>query len=127
MIDKISYKYICTLFYENDLFYAKLDPSNVIGYTHLMIKEFKHKGLEKFFLRGTKAGIQAKHANRLRVVLGRLHASNVPKDMDLPGLKLHELTGNRKGIWSVKVDGNWRVTFEFRGEDAYIVDYEDYH
>jgi len=92
-----------------------------------MIRDFKHKGLEKFFLRGTKVGIQAKHATRLRLVLGRLHAATTPKDMDLPGLSLHELVGNRKGIWSVKVSGNWRITFEFRGEDAYVVDYEDYH
>ena len=81
----------------------------------------------KYFLKGTKAGIQAKHANRLRIILGRLNVSISPKDMDLPGLNLHELTGDRKGIWSAKVDGNWRVTFEFRGEDAYLVDYEDYH
>ena len=92
-----------------------------------MIKGFKHKGLEKFFLRGTKAGIQASHATRLRIVLGRLHASMTPQDMDLPGLKLHRLTGKRKDIWSVKVNGNWRITFEFRGEDVYVVDYEDYH
>ena len=92
-----------------------------------MIKEFKHRGLEKFFLSGSKAGIQAKHANRLRIVLGRLHAATTPQDMALPGLKLPELTGNRKGIWSVKVDGNWRITFEFRGKDVYVVDYEDYH
>ncbi len=92
-----------------------------------MIKEFKHRGLEKFFLRGTKAGIQAKHVTRLRIILGRLHASTEPKDMNLPGLNLHELVGKRKGIWSVKVNGNWRITFEFRGEDVYVVDYEDYH
>jgi len=92
-----------------------------------MIREFNHKGLEKFFLQGSKAGIQAKHSNRIRLVLGRLHASTTPKDMDLPGLDLHELVGNRKGTWSVKVSGNWRITFEFRGKDAYVVDYEDYH
>lgn len=92
-----------------------------------MIKEFKHKGLEKFFLQGSRAGIQAKHAGRLRIILGRLHASVSPQDMDLPGLKLHELKGKRKGVWSVKVDGSWRITFQFRGQDAYIVDYEDYH
>ena len=80
-----------------------------------------------FFLRGSKAGIQAKHAGRIRLILGRLHAATIPKDMDLPGLVLHELVGNRKGTWSVKVSGNWRITFEFRGEDAYAVDYEDYH
>ena len=92
-----------------------------------MIKEFKHKGLEKFFLSGIKVGIQAKHANRLRIVFGRLHASTTSRDIALPGFKLHELVGNRKGIWSVKVDGNWRITFEFRGKDVYVVDYEDYH
>ena len=92
-----------------------------------MIKGFRHKGLEKFFLRGIKAGIQAKHEKRLRIILGRLHASTSPQDMDLPGLQLHSLSGKHKGIWSVKVNGNWRVTFEFKGEDAYIVDYEDYH
>jgi len=47
--------------------------------------------------------------------------------MDLPGLGLHELKGNRKGAWAVKVSGNWRVTFRFVGTDAVIVNYEDYH
>jgi len=92
-----------------------------------MIKQFKHKGLERFFTKGTKAGIQPKHAERLRLILGRLNASTCPKDMGLPGLNLHELSGNRKGIWSVKVSGNWRVTFTFVGEHAELVDYEDYH
>lgn len=49
------------------------------------------------------------------------------KDMDLPGLRLHELSGNRAGIWSVTVSGNWRVTFQFEDGDAEIVNYEDYH
>lgn len=47
--------------------------------------------------------------------------------MDLPGLFMHELKGNRKGIWSVRVSGNWRVTYRFVGKDAEIVNYEDYH
>jgi len=92
-----------------------------------MIRSFRHKGLEKFFLRGTKVGIQAKHASRLRLILGRLNASTEPKDMDLPGLKLHELSGKRKGVWSVWVSGNWRVSFRFLGKDADVIDYEDYH
>ncbi len=92
-----------------------------------MIKGFRHKGLERFFLRGTKADIQANHAERLRLILARLHASTRPQDMNLPGLDLHELKGNRKGTWAVKVSGNWRVTFVFYGEDAEQVDYEDYH
>ena len=92
-----------------------------------MIRSFRHKGLEKFFLKGTKSGIQAKHAPRLRLILGRLNAATDPKDMDLPGLKLHELRGRKKGIWSVWVSGNWRITFRFNGKDAELVDYEDYH
>ena len=92
-----------------------------------MIKSFKHKGLEKFFLKGSKAGIQAKHAGQLRLILGRLNASTNPTDMGLPGLKLHELGGRRKGCWSVWVSGNWRVTFCFSGKDVDDVDYEDYH
>jgi proteic killer suppression protein len=92
-----------------------------------MIKSFRHRGLEKFFRTGSKAGIQAQHAKRLTIILGRLHASTRPWDMNLPGLRLHELTGKRKGTWSVTVSGNWRITFQFQGEDAEIVDYEDYH
>ena len=92
-----------------------------------MIRSFKNKGLEKYFLKGVKSGIQAKHENRLKIILARLHASTVEADMDLPGLQLHELSGKRQGIWSVKVSGNWRVTFRFEGKDAIDVDYEDYH
>jgi proteic killer suppression protein len=50
-----------------------------------------------------------------------------PRDMALPGLELHELKGNRKGTWAVKVSGNWRITFKFDGPDAIDVDYLDYH
>ena len=92
-----------------------------------MIQSFKHKGLEHFFKTGKKSGIQAQHANRLRLILGRLNASTSPADMDLPGLYLHQLTGNRKETWSIGVSGNWRVTFQFKGVHAEVVDYEDYH
>jgi toxin HigB-1 len=92
-----------------------------------MIQVFRHKGLERFFLTGSTAGIQAPHAARLRLILARLHASTSPQDMRLPGLGLHELKGKRKGTWAVKVSENWRVTFRFDGTDAVAVDYEDYH
>lgn len=92
-----------------------------------MIRSFKHKGLAKFFASGSAAGIQASHAKRLRLILGRLNAASVVKDMNLPGLRLHELTGNRRGTWSVTVSGNWRVTFRFEDGDAEVVNYEDYH
>ena len=91
------------------------------------IKGFRHKGLERFFTTGTKRGIQAKHEDGLRLILGTLNAATNPQDMSLPGLGLHELQGVRKGTWAVKVSGNWRVTFGFAGKDAERVDYEDYH
>ena len=81
----------------------------------------------KFFETGSKAGIQAQHADRLRLILGRLGAATSPRDMALPGLSLHPLGGDRKGTWAVSVSGNWRVTFKFVGKDADAVDYEDYH
>jgi proteic killer suppression protein len=92
-----------------------------------MIRSFKHKGLERFFLKGTKSGIQSKHAPKLRLILGRLNASVSPQDMNLPGLYLHQLSGERDKTWSVRVSGNWRVTFRFNEGDAEIVNYEDYH
>lgn len=92
-----------------------------------MIRSFKHKGLQRFFVDGVRSGIQSQHAERLRLLLGRLHASVSPNDMNLPGLRLHQLKGERKGTWSVTVSGNWRVTFQFEGKDAVNVDYEDYH
>ena len=93
----------------------------------MAIKGFRHKGLQHFFATGSKRGIQAKHADRLRLMLGSLNAATAARDMDLPGLGLHELHGPRKGTWAVKVSGNWRVTFGFAGKDADDVDYEDYH
>jgi proteic killer suppression protein len=92
-----------------------------------VIKNFSHRGLERFFTKGTKAGIQAKHEKRIRLILARLQASTSPGDMDLPGLRLHELKGKRKGTWAVNVSGNWRITFVFDGVDAMDVNYEDYH
>jgi proteic killer suppression protein len=92
-----------------------------------VIRSFKHKGLERFFLTGSKAGIQVQQAERLRLILGRLHAATALEDLRLPGLDFHQLKGDRKGTWAVKASGNWRVTFTIVGKDATDVDYEDYH
>ena len=92
-----------------------------------MIKSFQHRGLERFFLKGTRSGIQATQEKRIRLILARLNASRSPQDMSLPGLFLHQLKGKRKGVWSVQVTGNWRITFSFDGPDAIDVDLEDYH
>jgi proteic killer suppression protein len=92
-----------------------------------MIKSFVHKGLEKFYSTGNTSGIQAIHAKRLRLILTLLDAAVVVEDMNAPGLSLHRLKGNRKDIWAVTVQANWRVTFRFEGGNAEIISYEDYH
>ena len=92
-----------------------------------VIRSFKHKGLGRFFETGSKSGIQAQHAERVRLILAQLNAATSPRDMALPGLDLHSLKGARKGTWAVSVSGNWRLTFRFVGKDAEVVDYEDYH
>jgi toxin HigB-1 len=92
-----------------------------------MIKSFTHKGLQAFFVSGSKAGIQAAHANRLRLQLAKLDSSSAPDDMDLPGWKLHPLKGDKKGHWAVWVDQNWRMTFKIENGHATIVNYQDYH
>ena len=92
-----------------------------------MIKQFKHKGLEDFFLTGSKAGIQPAHANKLSRQLTALDNAGKPEDMKMPGWDLHALKGDLDDHWSVKVNGNWRLTFAFEGKDAVLVDYLDYH
>ena len=92
-----------------------------------MIKSFRHKGLRKFFDTGSTSGIQATHAKRLRMQLTALETAQAVEDMDVPGFRLHLLKGKLRGRWSVTVNGNWRLTFEFQDGNAYILDYEDYH
>ncbi len=92
-----------------------------------MIKSFRHKGLKNFYYTGSKKGIIPDHANKLGMILDRLNAASDIKDMRYPGSNLHQLTGDKKGQYSVKVSGNWRVIFEFVDGDAYVVDYNDYH
>ncbi len=92
-----------------------------------MIRSFKHKGIERFFLDGEKSGIDPDHVAKIARILDRLDASMSPHDMNLPGFKLHELKGKEKGTWSVYVSGNWRIVFRFEGNDAVQVDYLDYH
>ena len=92
-----------------------------------MIRSFRHKGLERFYRTGSTAGIQTKHAKRLRLQLARLEMSSGPNDMNAPGWKLHPLQGELAGHWSIWVNGNWRLTFAFTDGDAELVDYRDYH
>jgi proteic killer suppression protein len=92
-----------------------------------VIKSFRHPGLEKFFRTGSKAGIQPKHAGKLRLQLFALDAATSPSDMNAAGWRLHRLTGALKDHWAIMVSGNWRLTFKFEGQDAIFVDYQDYH
>ena len=92
-----------------------------------MIVSFRHKGLEKFFATGKTAGIRADHSKRLRLILGRLASAQSPRDMALPGLRLHPLKGEVGGFYAVDVSGNWRVIFRFDGQHAAEVNYMDYH
>lgn len=92
-----------------------------------MIESFRHKGLRRLFETGSASGVQASHAKRLRLQLVALNTARAIEDMDIPGFRLHPLKGSMKGRWSISVSGNWRITFEFREGNAYVLDYEDYH
>jgi proteic killer suppression protein len=92
-----------------------------------MIRSFRHKGVERFFRSGSRAGIQAAHAPRLARQLSALDAATRPEDMNRPGWDWHPLKGSLSGHWSVSVNGNWRLTFSFENGDAGLVDYQDYH
>lgn len=96
-------------------------------YNSLMIKSFRHKGLKRFYSTCQTSGIQPDHAKKLRLQLAALDTANSVEDMDIPGFRLHPLKGQDKGRWSIRVNGNWRMTFEFQDGNAYILDYEDYH
>ena len=92
-----------------------------------MILSYRHKGLKKFFESGNLAGIQPSHAKRLRMQLAALDTAQTIEDMEIPGFRLHSLKGTDRGRWSIWVNGNWRITFEFQNGNALILDYEDYH
>ena len=92
-----------------------------------VIRKIRHKGLKKLYEDDSAAKVNPDHADKLRRILARLDAASSPQDMDLPGYRLHQLKGQREGTWSVRVSGNWRVTFRFEGGHATDVDFEDYH
>ncbi len=97
-----------------------------LRYTYFMLNSFRHRGLEAFFKKGSKAGIQPHHAAKLSRLLAHLDRSKLPEDMNVPGWRLHALGGDLEGHGSVWVNGNWRLTFAFEDDDAVLVDYQDY-
>lgn len=92
-----------------------------------MIIGFRHRGLEAYFRTGSRRGIQADHADKLGRILSLLNVAVAPGDMNIPGFRLHPLKGELRGHWSVRVSGDWRVTFRFIGANVELVDYQDYH
>jgi len=92
-----------------------------------VIKSFRHKGLQKFFESGSLAGIKPGHKQKIRMQLTALDTAICVEDMDIPGFRLHKLKGDKKGLWAIDVNKNWRIVFKFEGGNAYVVDYEDYH
>lgn len=92
-----------------------------------MIQSVRHKGLRRLHETGSTSGVQASHAKRLRFQLAALETAHMIDDLDIPGFGLHPLKGTMKGRWAISVNGNWRLTFEFRDGNAFVLDYEDYH
>ena len=96
-------------------------------YLQIMIKTFNYKGLKRFYDTGSIAGIQSVHRKKLWFQLAALETAMCIEDMDIQGFNLHLLKGKRKGVWSISVSGNWRITFKFKEGNVYLLNYEDYH
>ena len=92
-----------------------------------MIRSFRHRGLKRLYERGDRSQISGIHLNRIEDIIARLDIATSPSDMNLPGYALHQLKGDLKGFWSVKVSGNWRIIFRFEDGDAFDVSLIDYH
>lgn len=107
--------------------YLRLAQYAIYGYHLPMIVSFRHKGLRRFFERGDTSGIQKAHEKRLRARLALMHSAQSVDELNQPGWRLHRLSGQLAGRWSITVSGNWRLTFEADSEKFSILDYEDYH
>ena len=96
-------------------------------YTVVVIVSFRHKGLERLYRFGQKAGVQSAHVPKLLRILSALDVAQSAEDLSIPGFRLHQLRGSKADCWSIWVNGNWRVTFRFLETDIELVDYQDYH
>ncbi len=92
-----------------------------------MIRTFQSKALDRFWSRGQTGAVSADHRRRIALVLNALEAGRRPEDLDIPGFRLHRLSGDLSDFWSVRVSANWRIIFRFDGDDAVEVDLVDYH
>ena len=92
-----------------------------------MIRTFRHRGLKRLHERGDPSKLRADQAERIGIALADLNAAKAPRDLDLPGYRLHTLKGDLKGFWSIRISANWRIIFRIEGGDACDVDLIDYH
>lgn len=92
-----------------------------------MIVSFRSRALERLWAKGDTRGLNPQHLGKITVILDRLEHASSPEMMNVRQLKLHKLVGENPERWSVWVNGNWRITFAFDGDDVASVDYEDYH
>ena len=99
----------------------------VTRYSGWVIVSFRHKGLEQLYRDGSKRGVQAAHVPKLVRILSALDVAQAPADLAIPSFRTHLLKGDLAGLWSIWVNGNWRVTFRFVENDVELVDYQDYH
>jgi proteic killer suppression protein len=96
-------------------------------YGRSLIRSFRHKGLKRLFENNETKGVRADQLEKVENILAVLNRAKKPEDMNLPGFRLHRLTGDLRGFWSVTVRANWRVIFRFQEGDADDVDLIDYH
>lgn len=92
-----------------------------------MIESIRHRNLQRLYERGDRSGIGANLRDRVERILFVLDQAQTIEEINIPGYRLHPLTGNRQGTWSIRVTGNWRITFRFEDGNVYDVDLEDYH
>ena len=105
-----------------------VDNGHLSLYTLIqMILSFKHRGLKRLFERGDRSQIGADLIHRVENILSTLDAAEAPQALDLPGYRLHQLKGDRKGFWAVTVRANWRIIFRFVNRDPFDVELIDYH
>ena len=104
-----------------------IDSCTGTRYNQFMIRSFHHRGLRRLYQRDDPRRIAADQLERITLALADLDAAGKPSDLDLPGYRLHPLRGDRRGLWSISITGNWRITFRFEAGDVHDVDLVDYH
>jgi proteic killer suppression protein len=94
----------------------------------MRIRTFRHKGLRRLYETGDRVGLAQNLITRIIDVLAVMEAvPHVTRIGTLPGLRLHRLKGDRSGLWSVSISGNWRIVFRVDGEEVFDLDLVDYH